>query len=112
MCLIQLTAEEIPIMDGSSKLFVDAIDKVGIEEQNAKKIYFSIDTNIAYTDDDKNVEMVATPSTEYKITTMIDFNSTVLGTQHAYLKSLKSFKKEIAPCRTFCFLHEIEFLLQ
>lgn len=108
--LIQLNADEIPIMDGSSIAFVDAIEKVGIEEQNAKKIYFSIDTNIAYTDDDKNVEMVATPSTEYKITTMIDFNSTVLGTQHAYLKSLKSFKKEIASCRTFCFLHEIEFL--
>lgn len=108
--LIELDAEEIPIMDGSAIVFVDAIEKVGIEEQNAKKIYFSIDTNIAYTDEDKNVEMVATPSTEYKITTMIDFNSTVLGTQHAYLKSLKSFKKEIAPCRTFCFLHEIEFL--
>ena len=110
--LIQINAEEIPIMDGSAMAFVDAIEKVGIEEQNAKKIYFSIDTNIAYTDEDKNVEMVATPSTDYKITTMIDFNSTVLGTQHAYLKSLKSFKKEIAPCRTFCFLHEIEYLYQ
>jgi UDP-3-O-[3-hydroxymyristoyl] N-acetylglucosamine deacetylase/3-hydroxyacyl-[acyl-carrier-protein] dehydratase len=108
--LIQLNAEETPIMDGSAAAFVAAIERVGIEEQNAKKIYFSIDENIAYTDDEKNVEMVATPSTEYKITTMIDFNSNVLGTQHAYLKDLSLFKKEIAPCRTFCFLHEIEYL--
>jgi len=108
--LIQLTAEEIPIMDGSAKAFVDMIEKVGIEEQNAKRIYFSLDTNLSYEDDEKNVEMVATPSTEFKITTMIDFNSKVLGTQHAYLKALKDYKKEIANCRTFCFLHEIEYL--
>ena len=108
--LIQVNNEEIPIMDGSSSHFVEAIEKVGLEEQNAKKIYFSIDENISFVDDEKNVEMVATPSPEYKVTTMIDFNSNVLGTQHAYLKSLDYFKKEIAPCRTFCFLHEIEYL--
>lgn len=108
--LIQLDGEEVPIMDGSARIFADAIEKVGLEEQNAKKIFFSIDTNISFTDDEKNVEMVATPSTEYKITTMIDFNSNVLGTQHAYLKGLKNYRKEIASCRTFCFLHEIEYL--
>lgn len=108
--LIELDNEEIPIMDGSAIDFVEHIEQAGIIEQDAKKIYFSIDTNIAFTDDEKNVEMVATPSTEYKITTMIDFNSNVLGTQHAYLKSLKGFKKEVANCRTFCFLHEIEYL--
>lgn len=108
--LIQLDNEEVPIMDGSSKAFTQAIEKVGTEEQNAKKIFFSLDTNISLIDEDKNVEMVATPSTDYKITTMIDFNSKVLGTQHAYLKGFKDFKKEIAPCRTFCFLHELEYL--
>ncbi|HMN32660.1 MAG: bifunctional UDP-3-O-[3-hydroxymyristoyl] N-acetylglucosamine deacetylase/3-hydroxyacyl-ACP dehydratase [Chitinophagaceae bacterium] len=108
--LIQMDNEEVPILDGSSKGYVDAIEKVGIEEQNAKKIYFSIDTNISYVDEDKNVEMVATPSTEYKITTLIDFNSKVLGTQHASLKGLNQFKKEISPARTFCFLHELEYL--
>lgn len=108
--LIQLTEAEIPIMDGSAKAFVDMIEKVGIEEQNAKRIYFSIDTNLTYIDDEKNVEMVATPSPDYKITTMIDFNSNVLGTQHAYIKGLKGYKKEISNCRTFCFLHEIEYL--
>ena len=108
--LIEITAEEIPIMDGSARVFVDMIEKVGIEEQNAKRIYFSIDTNLTYVDEEKNVEMVATPSPDYKITTMIDFNSNVLGTQHAYIKGLKNYKKEIANCRTFCFLHEIEYL--
>lgn len=108
--LIQLNSEEIPIMDGSARPFVEAIEHVGLEEQNAKKIYFSIDQNITYTDDEKNVEMLAMPSPEYKITTMIDFNSNVLGTQHAYLRDLSQFRKEIAPCRTFCFLHEIEYL--
>jgi len=108
--MIQLTAEEIPIMDGSAKAFVELIEKVGIEEQNAKRIYFSIDTNLTYVDEEKNVEMVATPSTDYKITTMIDFNSNVLGTQHAYIRGLKNYKKEISNCRTFCFLHEIEYL--
>lgn len=107
---VLLDNEEIPIMDGSSKAFVDAIEKVGIVEQDAKKIYFSIDTNLSFYDEEKNVEMVAMPSTEYKITTMIDFNSNVLGTQHAYLKGLKQFKKEVSNSRTFCFLHEIEYL--
>lgn len=108
--LIQLNAEEIPIMDGSAQAFVHAIEKVGIEEQNAKKIYFSINENISYYDEEKNVEMVATPNPDYKITTLIDFNSNVLGTQHAYLRNLENFKTDIAPCRTFCFLHEIEYL--
>jgi UDP-3-O-[3-hydroxymyristoyl] N-acetylglucosamine deacetylase/3-hydroxyacyl-[acyl-carrier-protein] dehydratase len=107
---VLLDNEEIPIMDGSSKAFVDAIEKVGIIEQDAKKIYFSIDTNLSFYDEEKNVEMVAMPSAEYKITTMIDFNSNVLGTQHAYLKGLKQFKKEVSNSRTFCFLHEIEYL--
>jgi UDP-3-O-[3-hydroxymyristoyl] N-acetylglucosamine deacetylase/3-hydroxyacyl-[acyl-carrier-protein] dehydratase len=107
---IKLTAAEIPIADGSARMFVEAIEKVGVEEQNAKRIYFSIDTNLSYIDDEKNVEMVATPSTDYKITTMIDFNSNVLGTQHASIKGLQNYRQEIANCRTFCFLHEIEYL--
>src|SRR4029079_5920845 len=68
-------------------------------------------TNISFYDEVKRVEMTALPSTDYKITTLIDFNSPVLGTQHASLKTMKEFKSEIAPCRTFCFLHELEALL-
>lgn len=109
--LVELNGPEIPIMDGSSQPFIDIIEEIGIQPQDAKKIYYSIDTNISYYDDVKKVEMVALPSVDYRITTLIDFNSQVLGTQHANLKHMDDFKKEIAPCRTFCFLHELEYLV-
>ena len=109
--LIEMDGPEVPIMDGSAKQFMDAIESVGIQEQEAKRIVYSIDTNIHYYDPVKNVDMLAVPSTEYQITTLIDFNSPVLGTQHATLKHLSEFRNEIGPCRTFCFLHELEYLL-
>lgn len=110
-CLMQINGPEMPIIDGSSQPFVEMIEKAGIEEQDAAKIWYSIDENIFHYDEDKRVEMVAMPATDYQVTTLIDFNSPVLGTQHAGLKNLREFKKEIAPCRTFCFLHELEMLL-
>ena len=110
-CLIEINGPEIPIMDGSSQPFIDAIEKAGIEEQEAAKQWYTIDTNISFYDEGKRVEMMAMPSVEYKVTTLIDFNSPVLGTQHAGLKNIRDFKTEIAPCRTFCFLHELEALL-
>jgi UDP-3-O-[3-hydroxymyristoyl] N-acetylglucosamine deacetylase/3-hydroxyacyl-[acyl-carrier-protein] dehydratase len=110
-CLIEINGPEIPIIDGSSEPFVEIIQDNGIVEQDAAKIWYSLDTNISYFDEEKRVEITALPSTNYKITTLIDFNSPVLGTQHASLKSMNEFKTEIAPCRTFCFLHELEALL-
>jgi UDP-3-O-[3-hydroxymyristoyl] N-acetylglucosamine deacetylase/3-hydroxyacyl-[acyl-carrier-protein] dehydratase len=110
--LIELDGPEIPIMDGSAREFIEAIESVGIQEQEAKRIVYTIDTNIHFYDPVKNVDMLAVPSNEYQITTLIDFNSPILGTQHASLKHISEFKNEIAPCRTFCFLHELEYLLQ
>ncbi len=110
-CLLEINGPEMPIMDGSSAPFIALIENAGIEEQAAAKIWYSIDENIYFNDDKKRVEMVAMPATEYSITTLIDFNSPVLGTQHAGLKHITDFKEEIAPCRTFCFLHELEMLL-
>jgi len=109
--LIELNGPEIPIMDGSSTPFIEAIEKVGVLEQDAAKAWYSIDENIFHYDEDKRVEMVALPALDYQITTLIDFNSPVLGTQHAALKTIKDFISEIGPCRTFCFLHELETLL-
>ena len=103
--LIELDGPEVPILDGSAREFMEAIESVGIEEQEAKRIVYSIDSNIHYYDPVKNVDMLAIPSAEYMITTMIDFNSPVLGTQHASLKNITEFRDEIGPCRTFCFLH-------
>jgi UDP-3-O-[3-hydroxymyristoyl] N-acetylglucosamine deacetylase / 3-hydroxyacyl-[acyl-carrier-protein] dehydratase len=110
-CLIEINGPEIPIIDGSSEPFVEIIEEVGVVEQDAAKAWYSIDTNITHYDEKKRVEMVAMPAMEYKVTTLIDFNSPVLGTQHAGLKRMQDFKTEIAPCRTFCFLHELEALL-
>jgi UDP-3-O-[3-hydroxymyristoyl] N-acetylglucosamine deacetylase/3-hydroxyacyl-[acyl-carrier-protein] dehydratase len=110
--LIELNAPEVPIMDGSSEPFIEMIDKAGVREQGTAKSWYSIDENIYHYDEQKRVELVALPSTEYQITTLIDFNSPVLGTQHAGLKNMRDFKTEIAPCRTFCFLHELEMLIE
>ncbi|QEC68709.1 bifunctional UDP-3-O-[3-hydroxymyristoyl] N-acetylglucosamine deacetylase/3-hydroxyacyl-ACP dehydratase [Panacibacter ginsenosidivorans] len=109
--LAELNGPEIPIMDGSSEPFIELIEEAGVSEQEAAKSWYSLDENIYHYDEVKRVEMVALPSMEYQITTLIDFNSPVLGTQHAGLKSMREFKTEIAPCRTFCFLHELEMLL-
>lgn len=110
-CLIEINGPEIPIMDGSSEPFVEIIEEAGVLEQDATKTWYSIDNNISFYDEVKRVEMTVMPSTDYKVTTLIDFNSPVLGTQHAGLKTMQEFKTEIAPCRTFCFLHELEMLL-
>lgn len=110
--LIELDGPEVPILDGSARLFMEAIESVGIQEQDARRIVYSIDSNIHYYDPVKNVDMLAVPSDEFKLTALIDFNSPVLGTQHAVMHHLNDFKKEIAPCRTFCFLHELEYLLK
>lgn len=109
--LIEIDGEEVPILDGSAEPFVDVLMKTGVRKQDAKKTYYTIEHNITYVDEDKKVEMVALPYNEYRINTLIDFNSPILGTQHASLKNIKDFNNEIAPCRTFCFFHELELLV-
>lgn len=109
--LIEINGEEVPILDGSAEPFVNKLEKIGARKQNAKKVYYSIEHNITFTDEEKKVEMVALPYHQYRINTLIDFNSPVLGTQHASLKNISDFNKEIASSRTFCFFHELEFLI-
>ena len=110
--LIELNAPEVPILDGSAREFIEAIDSIGVLMQDAKRVVYSIDTNIHFYDPVKNVDMLAVPATEYQITTLIDFNSKILGTQHAAMRHISEFRTEIAPCKTFCFLHELEYLLK
>jgi UDP-3-O-[3-hydroxymyristoyl] N-acetylglucosamine deacetylase/3-hydroxyacyl-[acyl-carrier-protein] dehydratase len=109
--VIEINGEEVPILDGSAQPFVEAIEKAGVQKQDAIKVYYTIDHNITFSDEDKKVEMVALPYHEYRINTLIDFNSPVLGTQHASIKSLSDFNKQVASCRTFCFFHELEWLI-
>ncbi len=110
--LIKLDGPEVPILDGSAKLFVDAFEAVGYEEQSANRDYFELKDNLYYEDDHGYVEMLAvpTPGKEFRITVMVDYNSPVLGTQHASMYQIEDFKSEIAHCRTFVFLRELEAL--
>ncbi|MCW3085343.1 MAG: bifunctional UDP-3-O-[3-hydroxymyristoyl] N-acetylglucosamine deacetylase/3-hydroxyacyl-ACP [Bacteroidetes bacterium] len=109
--LIQLDGPEMPIMDGSSMPFVAILEKTGAIEQNAERIYFELTENLTYEDPIKKVEMLAVPQDAYRATVMVDYNSDVLGTQHASMYHIGEFKSEIAMCRTFVFLHELEALL-
>ncbi len=110
--IIELNASEPPIMDGSSKYFVEAIEKAGIVEQDAEQKFYTVKEVISYTDEETGSEIIVMPSDEYQVTAMVDFGTKVLGTQNATLKSITEFKGEIANARTFSFLHELETLLQ
>lgn len=110
--IIELNASEPPIMDGSSKYFVEAIEKAGVVEQDAEQKVYVVKEVISYTDEETGSEIIVMPSDEYQVTTMVDFGTKVLGTQNASIKSISEFKTEIANARTFSFLHELETLLQ
>ena len=109
--IIELNASELPIMDGSSKYFVEAIEKAGTQEQEVKRNVYVVKEIISYTDEESGSEILVMPSDDYQITTMVDFGTKVLGTQNANLKNIADFKTEIADSRTFSFLHELESLL-
>ncbi|MDH5603656.1 MAG: bifunctional UDP-3-O-[3-hydroxymyristoyl] N-acetylglucosamine deacetylase/3-hydroxyacyl-ACP dehydratase [Cyclobacteriaceae bacterium] len=108
--LIQLDAPEPPIMDGSSKPYVDIIKDAGSVEQNALRNFYEVQESIFYRDPARQVEIAALPLDDYRVTVMIDYNSPVLGSQHASLNDITQFESDIAACRTFCFLHELEEL--
>jgi UDP-3-O-[3-hydroxymyristoyl] N-acetylglucosamine deacetylase/3-hydroxyacyl-[acyl-carrier-protein] dehydratase len=109
--LIEVNNEEAPIIDGSSKYFVEAIEKAGVLEQEADRDYFEISEKIEMFDEKSGAHIIALPDNHYSLNVMISFPSAVLNNQYATLESIKDFKTEIAGCRTFVFLREIEFLL-
>ena len=110
--LIEIDASEPPIMDGSSKFFVEALEKAGIEEQDAEVKEYIVKDIISYRDEITGSEIILMPSDKYEVTTMVDFGTKILGTQNATLNHISNFKEEIADARTFSFLHEIEMLLE
>ncbi len=109
--LIEIDGPEVPIMDGSAMPFIHALESAGIETQNADRDYFEITEPISYRDEVTGTELLALPADEFSVTVMIDFNSSVLNHQYASLDHLSAYKTEIASCRTFVFLHELEQLL-
>ena len=110
--LIEINAEEPPIMDGSSKYFVDALEKAGLKELDSIRNEYIIKDIISYKDKDTGSEITVIPSETYQITTMVDYDTRVLGTQNATLSKLSDFKNDFSNARTFSFLHEIEMLLE
>ena len=110
--IIELSASEPPIMDGSSKYFIEALESAEIKELNAFREVFVVKDVISYVDEASGSEITIIPSDEYQVTTMVDFGTKVLGTQNATLQHLYDFKKQISDSRTFSFLHELEMLLE
>lgn len=110
--IIELNASELPIMDGSSKYFVEALEQAGFEEQNANRNVYVVKEVISFTDEATGSEILVMPSDQYCVTAMVDFGTKILGTQNANMKSISEFKSEIADSRTFSFLHELESLLE
>jgi UDP-3-O-[3-hydroxymyristoyl] N-acetylglucosamine deacetylase/3-hydroxyacyl-[acyl-carrier-protein] dehydratase len=110
--LIKVDAPEIPIMDGSALEFIKEIERVGTINLEAVREYLELNENIPWEDVEKGIEFLAVPDKEYRLTVMVDYKSPLLGTQHANIYKIDDFKNEIAHCRTFVFLRELELLAQ
>ncbi len=110
--LMEVNGPEAPIIDGSSKFIVNALKEAGIVDQEEDKNFYEIKEKLVYIDEDKGIELVVYPDNKFSVNVMIDYNSRVLGHQYASLSRLHDFESEVAPCRTFVFFHELEFLLK
>ena len=109
--IVEMDQEEAPILDGSSFYYVHILQEVGLKILEEDRVYFELNEVLTYTDEKRNTEMTIIPDTKRRISTMIDYNTSVLGTQNAELNDFSDFAAQIAPCRTFVFLHELEYLL-
>jgi UDP-3-O-[3-hydroxymyristoyl] N-acetylglucosamine deacetylase/3-hydroxyacyl-[acyl-carrier-protein] dehydratase len=110
--LIEIDSAEMPILDGSSRYYSEALQSTGFVEQEAFREYYVIDKVLSYSDPDSHIELLAIPSDHFRVSVMIDYDSNVLGTQFATLDNIDDFTAEISKCRTFVFLHELEYLIQ
>lgn len=109
-CLIEVDGPEMPIMDGSSLPFVKILEECGQKELDEPRSFLELKESVRYKDED-GIELIAIPSDHYEVSVMVDYGTKVLGSQSAQMSQLSDFKDEIAACRTFSFLHELEFLL-
>lgn len=109
--LIEIDAPETPIMDGSAREYAEAIAKVGLKDLNSIRKYYEVTEKKTFEIEDKGVEILLYPESEFSVSVHIDYNSKVLGNQYAIFTPKSDFINEVAPCRTFVFLHELEPLL-
>jgi UDP-3-O-[3-hydroxymyristoyl] N-acetylglucosamine deacetylase/3-hydroxyacyl-[acyl-carrier-protein] dehydratase len=110
--IFETDGPEIPILDGSSKYFIEAYHKAGIIEQDAELIVYDINEKITFNDDERDIEISIFPDKNYNLKVLVDYKSDLLSNQFAFLNNLKDFSTEIAACRTFVFLSELEPLLR
>ena len=112
-CVIELNGEELPILDGSARLFVEAIERVGLEEQCAERRYFTVKEPIHFASEDGMSKLTLLPDVDYNVNVLVAYNSPYLPMQYAtFTENTGNFTREIAPCRTFVFLREVEQLLK
>lgn len=110
--LIEIDAPETPIMDGSAREYAAEIERVGTVEQDAERKWFVVEEEFLFEIPKKGVRVVITPAEEYSVNVTVDYNSTVVGVQQHHYDASVNYREDIAPCRTFVFLHEIELLLK
>ena len=110
--LIKMNSSEVPILDGSAKLFVEGIQKVGLKDQNAPLKIINLSEPIHYTDTESGSEILFVPANNFIISVVLDYQNPVLGTQYAEIRNLKNYPEEIAPCKTFVLLTELEELAE
>lgn len=111
-CLIQVNGPEFPILDGSASMYVDKINEIGIEEQNAPKDYYIIRHKIEIKDEESGSCITILPDEGFSLTTMCSFESKFINSQFATLDDMDAYATEIAPARTFVFVRDIEPLLK
>lgn len=110
--MMEVDGPEIPIMDGSALPFVQLLETAGVLEQEEEREYFEITEPLTYRDEATGAELMVVPASDFEVISMIDFNSAFLGQQYASFGSDTNYIKDIAPCRTFVFLHELELLYE
>lgn len=111
-CLMEVNAPEFPILDGSARYYVEEIQKVGLQEQNAAKDFYIVKHKVEVKDEETGASIMLLPDDHFCVNTLISFDSPVLNNQFATMNNVDEFPTEIAASRTFVFVREIEMLLQ
>lgn len=109
---VEIDAPEIPILDGSAKEFAETLSATGLEEQDAERQYYEVRETIEFAYPEKNSSIVIYPDSKFSVSVHVDYNSRVVGNQYATFSEDEDFTGQIAPCRTFAFLHELEPMLK
>lgn len=109
--IVEVDGPEVPILDGSAKLWMEQIVAVGQKELEAERRYITLTSTVEWKDEKSGIEMRAVPAEDFRVECNIEFESNLIGNQTAVIDSLDDYAKQIARCRTFVFLHEVEMLL-